>query len=116
MSEVIILILNIIKSNREFISLYQKYSFFHRLSTERLKNLTSDILSIFPTEVREVYYVPFRIVRADGKSIRIHASGKLYEHFLYRKSVLVKAGVIARRRPKKIFNSTNAIVPKLTGS
>lgn len=86
------------------------------ISPERLKELAAEIVSVFPVETVGTYYTPFRTVKTDGFSTRVNASGKLYEHYVYRKTVLLKSGVISpSREAKVILNHTSATVRKATG-
>ena len=89
---------------------------FNRISPQRFEDLTSSIISIFPFETRGTYYTPFKTVKTNGQSTRINASGKLYEHFQYRRTILMEAGVIAPiKQAKVILNYTTATVRAATG-
>ncbi|KAK3918511.1 Protein hook [Frankliniella fusca] len=50
--------------------------------TSLVDSLANDIQATFPKESKHNYYVPFRCVKVDGKTVkRINARGKLYSKF-----------------------------------
>ncbi|XP_043461078.1 uncharacterized protein LOC122497809 isoform X4 [Leptopilina heterotoma] len=65
------------------------------IKTKRLRDLATDVVTLFPTEIFDTYFTPFTTIKkANGTSTRINAAGKLYLHFSYRRNLLMDAGVI----------------------
>ena len=82
-------------------------NFLFSVQPQRFVELTNLILDIFPTEIKETYYVPYRYDNiTKEKSL---ASGKFQNRYHHLRGVLITTGVIeksqARKKQKTIPNS-----------
>ena len=76
-----------------------------RINKKKFINIAEEIALNFPGENQEFYYKP---AAAFNGKIYEQASGKIWDHFKYKKQVLKKEGVLLDKKKSKI-NVINAV-------